>query len=190
MAGVAPPGFFGVDPAAAPDFYVPLHADYLVLATDPHGAAGKDLSRTELLLAPMMARLRPGVSLAQAQAALAPAVSPVGRDHRGERPGSARIFRRSLIQEGAAGLDSLRRQYLEAAVRAADAGGLDPGDRLRQHREPAAGARRRAPARNGGAAQHGRGTLPRDPPTSDGERPAGVAGGVLGVVFAIWGSAS
>ncbi len=25
--GVTPPGFFGVDPAAAPDFYLPMHAD-------------------------------------------------------------------------------------------------------------------------------------------------------------------
>ena len=39
VAGVAPPGFFGVDPAAAPDFYIPLHANLLVplraKATDP-----------------------------------------------------------------------------------------------------------------------------------------------------------
>ena len=30
VIGVAPPGFFGVDPASAPDIYLPLHADFLV----------------------------------------------------------------------------------------------------------------------------------------------------------------
>src|SRR5260221_11335461 len=30
VAGVTPPGFFGVDPAAAPDFYIPVHAHFLL----------------------------------------------------------------------------------------------------------------------------------------------------------------
>src|SRR4030095_15162121 len=30
VAGVAPPGFFGVDPAAAPDFYVPIRTSSLL----------------------------------------------------------------------------------------------------------------------------------------------------------------
>jgi hypothetical protein len=30
VAGVAPPGFFGVDPATAPDSYLPLHTNVLL----------------------------------------------------------------------------------------------------------------------------------------------------------------
>ena len=30
VIGVAPPGFFGVDPAKAPDLYLPFHADLLL----------------------------------------------------------------------------------------------------------------------------------------------------------------
>jgi hypothetical protein len=30
VTGVAPPGFFGVDPSKAPEFYLPLHADLLL----------------------------------------------------------------------------------------------------------------------------------------------------------------
>jgi macrolide transport system ATP-binding/permease protein len=30
VAGVVPPGFFGVDAAAAPDFYIPLHTNLLL----------------------------------------------------------------------------------------------------------------------------------------------------------------
>ena len=37
VAGVAPPGFFGVDPAAAPDFYLPLHTN---LAAEAPGRPG------------------------------------------------------------------------------------------------------------------------------------------------------
>src|ERR1051326_7379472 len=41
VAGVAPPGFFGVDPAAAPDFYLPLHSNLLLrLRGGPADAAG------------------------------------------------------------------------------------------------------------------------------------------------------
>jgi macrolide transport system ATP-binding/permease protein len=71
VAGVAPPGFFGVDPAAAPDFYIPLHTNLLLplraTATDPKVYLEQNYYWLE-----MMARLRPGVSLAQAQAALGP----------------------------------------------------------------------------------------------------------------------
>src|SRR5436190_7241533 len=65
VIGVAPPEFFGVDPAVAPDLYLPLHTNVLV---DGAGAARMyGDGRIE-----MMGRLRPGVSMAQAQAALAP----------------------------------------------------------------------------------------------------------------------
>jgi len=106
VIGVAPPEFFGVDPAAAPDLYLPLHTNLLV-----DGArAGRMYSDPNFYWIEMMGRLRPGVSMAQAQAALAP------RFHRwvaatattdGERAKLPAL----MLNPGAAGLGSLRRQY-------------------------------------------------------------------------------
>src|SRR5215510_12996870 len=71
VAGVAPPGFFGVDPAAAPDFYVPLRTNLLLrLRGGPRDAEGY-LEQNYYWLE-MMGRLRAGVSVTQAQAALGP----------------------------------------------------------------------------------------------------------------------
>jgi predicted permease len=108
VAGVAPPGFFGVDPAAAPDFYIPLHTNLLLplraRATDPQVYLEQNYYWLE-----MMARLRPGVSLTQAQAALGPAfhqwVASTANDR--ERATLPEL----LIREGATGLNTLRRQY-------------------------------------------------------------------------------
>jgi macrolide transport system ATP-binding/permease protein len=108
VAGVAPPGFFGVDPAAAPDFYIPLHTNLLLplraRATDPQVYLEQNYYWLE-----MMARLRPGVSLTQAQAALGPVfhqwVASTANDR--ERATLPEL----LIREGATGLNTLRRQY-------------------------------------------------------------------------------
>jgi hypothetical protein len=73
VAGVTPPGFLGVDLGSAPELYLPLHAD---LALDPHDggkrAAGRYLDRHYYWME-MMGRLRPGVTLKQAQAQAGPA---------------------------------------------------------------------------------------------------------------------
>jgi predicted permease len=108
VAGVAPPGFFGVDPAAAPDFYVPLRTNLLLrLRGGPRDAEGY-LEQNYYWLE-MMARLRPGVSLTQAQAALGPMfhqwVGATANDR--ERATLPEL----LIREGATGLNTLRRQY-------------------------------------------------------------------------------
>src|SRR5262249_48973960 len=49
----------------------------------------------------------------------------------------------------------------QAPVRAPDDGGIDPGDRVREHRQSAAGKGRRPTPRNGCQAQPGSGTVPR-----------------------------
>jgi predicted permease len=106
VIGVAPPEFFGVDPAAAPDLYLPLHTNLLV---DGSRAAGM-YPDANFYWIEMMGRLRPGITMAQAQAALAP------RFHRwvaatatteGERAKLPAL----VLNPGAAGLGSLRRQY-------------------------------------------------------------------------------
>ena len=65
---------------------------------------------------------------------------------------------------------------LEAAVRAVDAGGIDPGHRLRQCRQSAAGARRGENAGNGATAERGRGPVSRGAATAYRKRSAGVDG--------------
>src|SRR5206468_7563712 len=106
---VAAPGFSGVDPAAAPDFYIPLHSNLLLRTTGGPGAAKGYLDQNYYWIE-MMARLRPGVSLIQAQAALGPVfhqwVATTAANDR-EREDLPDL----LIREGASGLDTLRRQY-------------------------------------------------------------------------------
>ncbi len=106
VIGVTPPEFFGVDPAAAPDLYLPLHANLLV---DGPGAA-RLYPDGNFYWIEMMGRLRPGVSMAQAQAALAPrfhqwvAATATTDGERAKLPAL-------ILSPGAAGLGSLRRKY-------------------------------------------------------------------------------
>jgi predicted permease len=110
IVGVTPPDFFGVDPAAAPEFYLPLHANLLVDAAGLNGVTKDQYLAQDYYWLEMMARLRPGVSLDDAQTVLAPqfrqwvsttAVTPAER---------ANLPSLSLA-EGAGGLDNLRRTY-------------------------------------------------------------------------------
>jgi predicted permease len=106
VIGVAPPEFFGVDPAAAPDLYLPLHTN--VLVEGPRAA--RLFHDGNFYWLEMMGRLRPGVSMAQAQAALAP------RFHRWVASTATTDGERAKLpalelNPGAAGLGSLRRQY-------------------------------------------------------------------------------
>src|SRR5436190_11129793 len=106
VIGVAPPEFFGVDPAAAPEVYLPLHTNVLV-----DGArAARMYGDENFYWIEMMGRLRPGVSMAQAQAVLAPRfhqwVATTAKTE-GERAKLPEL----MLNPGAAGLGSLRRQY-------------------------------------------------------------------------------
>jgi predicted permease len=106
VIGVAPPEFFGVDPAAAPDLYLPMRTNLLV-----DGAAAEPMYHDgNYYWLEMMVRLRPGVTMAQAQAALAPRfhqwVATTAKTD-GERAKLPEL----VLNPGAAGLGSLRRQY-------------------------------------------------------------------------------
>ena len=110
VAGVTPPGFFGVDPSTVPDFYIPMHANLLIEANGPFGAIASRYLDANAYWIEIMGRLRPGVSVTQAQAALAPpfhqwVATTATTD--GER----RDLPALLVKEGAAGLDVLRRTY-------------------------------------------------------------------------------
>ena len=104
VVGVAPAGFYGVDPSTAPQVYIPMHASSLV-QPDEQKFVDQNYYWVE-----MMGRLKPGVDLARAQAALAGpfaqwvAATATNDQERANLP----VLR---LEEGAGGLDSLRRQY-------------------------------------------------------------------------------
>ena len=110
VVGVAPPEFFGVDPAAAPDIYLPLHTLEYMGAGKQFGFRPADYLDQHYYWIQIMGRLRPGVTRAQAQAALAPAfhqwVASTATNDR-ERANLPTL----VVREGAGGLDSLRRKY-------------------------------------------------------------------------------
>jgi macrolide transport system ATP-binding/permease protein len=110
VVGVAPSEFFGVDPSAAPDVYLPMHTNELLGAGHQFGFRPSDYLERNYYWVDVMARLRPGVSLAQAQAAVAPAfhqwvASTAANDK--ERVSLPEL----VITPGAGGLDTLRREY-------------------------------------------------------------------------------
>jgi macrolide transport system ATP-binding/permease protein len=110
VVGVTAPEFFGVDPAAAPDVYLPLHTNELLGVGQPFGFRSEDYLARNYYWIHVMGRLRPGVSRAQAEAMLAPVfqqwVASTAANDR-ERSNLPTL----IVSEGAGGLDSLRRQY-------------------------------------------------------------------------------
>jgi macrolide transport system ATP-binding/permease protein len=110
VAGVTPPGFFGVDPAAAPDVYLPMHSDLVVSGGDQFGSRGAEYLDQNYYWIQVMGRLRPGVNRTQAEATLAP-----GFHQWVESTAHTDVERANLpelkVDPGAAGLDSLRRRY-------------------------------------------------------------------------------
>jgi predicted permease len=109
IVGVTPPEFFGADPGTNPDIYLPMHSNILL---EPPNASSPVAGRyfdTNFEWVDVMARLRPGVSAVQAQAALSGEFSTWMRDSNTRR-------RRSdlptlVVNEGGSGLGGLRRQY-------------------------------------------------------------------------------
>ena len=80
VIGVTPPEFFGVDPAMAPDLYLPMHTNQLI-----DSAAARMFGDDNFYWIEMMGRLRPGVSMAQAQAVAGAPVPSMGGHHCEER---------------------------------------------------------------------------------------------------------
>ncbi len=87
VIGVAPAGFFGVDPAAAPQVFLPMHASFLF---DP--GAGRTVRRPELLLGrddgTVASRHRPRSGSNGARWGLRPMGGPDGDKRRGARQSS------------------------------------------------------------------------------------------------------
>jgi predicted permease len=110
VVGVTPPEFFGVDPATVPDIYLPMRTNLLLGASIPFGFQASDYLDANYYWVEVMARLRPGVSLEQAQAASAPrfrqwvATTATNDQQRANLPAL-------VVREGASGLDTLRRRF-------------------------------------------------------------------------------
>ncbi len=111
ILGVAARGFFGVDAQSNPSLFLPIHS-MPALAADPASEEQSRFFDKNFWWIEMMGRLRPGVSLEQAQAglyeqfrtfALCTAVSPK----------ETTILPDLALEPGSTGLDTLRRQYSE-----------------------------------------------------------------------------
>jgi predicted permease len=109
VIGVTRPSFFGVDPSKAPDVYLPFHADLLL---DPEHDPGKYNRYLDdhYYWTEMMGRLRPGVTLVQAQASLTPLFQNwvTGTVTKQVEQANLPEF---TVQSGATGLDNLRRTF-------------------------------------------------------------------------------
>ena len=108
VVGVAPPEFFGADPGAFPDVYIPIHAE-LLLNRDGSHTAGVWFTDPDIEWVIGMARLRPGVSIAQAQAALGPQFSEWMRTVNKAR--NRADLPRLVLRDGSGGLSGERLRY-------------------------------------------------------------------------------
>jgi predicted permease len=110
VIGVIPPEFFGVDPAASPDFYVPLHTNLVLDGTESWAKTPETYLDRNHYWIEIMGRLRPGINLPQAQAVLAPQfhqwVAATATNQR-----ELESLPALTVKEGAAGLDTVRRRY-------------------------------------------------------------------------------
>jgi len=108
LAGVSAPGFFGVEPDSKPSVFLPLANIGLTDSTRLNWPAL--MHEGTFYWIKLMGRLKPGVSLAKAQAQLAGPYrgliqSTVTKER--ERNNLPALW----LQQGGAGLDSLRRRY-------------------------------------------------------------------------------
>ncbi len=109
VVGVTPPGFFGVDPAAAPDVYLPMRGNLLDDGAGLERVQPQDYLDGNYYWIEVMGRLRRGVTREQAEAVLAPRFQQwvTGTATAEERANLPAL----VVKEGGGGLDSLRRQY-------------------------------------------------------------------------------
>jgi predicted permease len=104
VVGVTPSEFFGVDPATNPRVYLPMHVSLLLQQEGKEAFVDQNYYWVE-----MMGRLKPGVDLAQARTTFAaPFAQWVNSTANDRERANLPVLR---LEEGAAGLDSLRRQY-------------------------------------------------------------------------------
>ena len=121
-----------------------------------------------------MGRLRNGVTLTQAQAQLAGPFHGFVRKHgdQRERAGGPSF---ALASGRRIGRGFPAPPIFEAAVDSHGHGRVDPGGRVFQHRQPAAGPGREQASRDRTSAESGRGPFPHRPSIADRERRSGAS---------------
>jgi macrolide transport system ATP-binding/permease protein len=109
IVGVTPPEFFGVRPPRAPEVFIPVR-DLALIDLNMHGELDKRFIGEHSYWIEMMGRVKPGVSLSQAEAELRgqfrPWVQSTASNDK-ERLTVPELW----LQEGGSGVDALRRQY-------------------------------------------------------------------------------
>ena len=100
IAGVAPPGFFGAEVGKSPDFYMPLGATDL---------PSQDYWQTHGVT--ILARLKPGVSISQAQAGLELILQEVEKSSTLPEIERKENFARALLTPAARGLSEARTKF-------------------------------------------------------------------------------
>lgn len=109
IIGVAPPGFNGITPGGRTDVYLPMRASLLIeriFAGDPR----ERYTNQRYFWAEILGRLKPGVTLAQAQAALAPKFHQYV-DSAATTAVEKKNLPALLVKDASRGLDGMRRQY-------------------------------------------------------------------------------
>jgi predicted permease len=107
VIGVAPSRFFGAEPGAVPDVYLPLRADSVLTPGTDSTFLDDHFYWLEI-----MGRLQPGVSIADAQAQLSPTFHQYVSGT-ATTPEQLNDLPALILQPGASGLDSLRRRYAQ-----------------------------------------------------------------------------
>ena len=109
VVGVTAPEFFGADPGAHPLVYVPMHTNVLLQAQNKYARARERYTDPAYDWVVPMARLRPGVTAAQAQAALGPVFTQWKASTDPKRAHDE--LPTLVVKESSGGLDGLRRTY-------------------------------------------------------------------------------
>jgi macrolide transport system ATP-binding/permease protein len=109
IVGISPAGFFGVDAGSDPAVFMPLHAEPSLSPRPADDEKRRFFTRAFYWLE-MMGRLKPGVSMQQAKARMAGQFGQYLEST--VTTAKDRVNMPSLfLEEGASGIDSLRRQY-------------------------------------------------------------------------------
>ena len=114
VVGVMPKRFFGADPTQRPEIYVPLSTEFILDA--PYNMTAGGIHANWLKV---MARLKPGVSLQQANAALTPLSMPIVREQISDADWIANAVQTHFhfaVVSGATGFTYVRALYRKPLV--------------------------------------------------------------------------
>ncbi|MGH9766197.1 MAG: ABC transporter permease, partial [Blastocatellia bacterium] len=116
IIGVAPPGFYGETVGRSPDVWVPLTVQTVELYTGKEALAAPRDVKNKFMSLQVMARLRDGVTLEQAQASVNVTLQQLLQSEAGQLAGDARagyLNQRIALVSGSRGASTLRARFGE-----------------------------------------------------------------------------